>query len=120
MENMFRRFKLWRTPKIDLILEQLEQTGLYHARDAVEIRNRFKKTPKVCDVLLYVTSELERMHGSERNGKIILCYSDEFDCIYITFPVKKYRSAMDDEIFELELRTEKKFGPISDYVFVMR
>ncbi|WP_338099148.1 hypothetical protein [Methanolapillus africanus] len=85
------------------------------------MKDRFRKESTVWDMLLYATSDLEKMYGSDLNGKVWIFYDREFDCIELLVPIKDYSQSVDridNEIFELNNRIRKKYGGFSKHIFV--
>ncbi|MDV0446739.1 hypothetical protein MsAg5_05910 [Methanosarcinaceae archaeon Ag5] len=117
-ESVFQKIKVWRTPKINLVLAELEKNSFYDIQDSDEIQERFRKIPEVCGVLLYTLSQLEEKFGP-RLKKIEITYNYEDECIEIIPFSNNCETSFRFEIYDLDLQIYKKFGSVSFYISLL-
>ncbi|MDV0446741.1 hypothetical protein MsAg5_05930 [Methanosarcinaceae archaeon Ag5] len=117
-ESVFQKIRVWRTPRINLVLAELEQNSFYEIQEADEIQERFRKIPEVCDVLLYTLSQLEEKFGP-RLKKIEITYNYEDECIEIIPFSNNCETSFQFELYDLDFQIRQKFGSLYLYISLL-
>ncbi|MDV0446500.1 hypothetical protein MsAg5_03390 [Methanosarcinaceae archaeon Ag5] len=119
--NIFEKIKQFRirTSKIEAVMNELEKKRIYNLEDSDLIKERFFKQPAVAEVLSLTTTILEEKYASSLSYKIEIEYDWDDEDIVIMIPTKDHNPDIDDELFEISELMLKRFGTISNHVFVM-